>query len=47
MTWLSAVFGIALLLLSGCGRAGDLVRPQGSEHDPAPPGLETDPPYQF
>jgi predicted small lipoprotein YifL len=47
MIRLPAMIGIVLLLLAGCGRAGDLVRPQGSEGEPAPPGLETDPLYQF
>ncbi len=47
MIRLPAMIGIVLLLLAGCGRAGDLVRPQGGEDAPAPPGLETDPLYQF
>ena len=46
MTRLPAVVCI-VLLLAGCGRAGDLVRPPGGEDEPAPPGLETDPLYQF
>ncbi len=36
-----------LLVLTGCGRAGDLVRPEGGENAPASPGLEIDSPYRF
>ncbi len=44
--WIAVLLALFLLVVA-CGRAGDLVRPEDSQGDPLPPGLETDPPYQF